>query len=136
MTTIIEEVKHDGASGDDEEGHSLQVVVVSVQYNGGSVINAPSNIKKFEWSINKKDGSLRALQQTMVVRDGKTTTPVTADFDAQKNQTTITTGTKTNSEQEGEHGGDDGNDKVTRVTKAGLVLLMLGTNSGKLMISY
>jgi hypothetical protein len=64
----------------------------------------------------------------MSVGREKTKVDITADYDARKNQTTISTRSEGNDE-----GDDKGNKKIT---EPGLVLLMLGTNSGKLVIAY
>lgn len=124
--TLVEDIKSHGHGddGDDDDGKEIKVVVVSFRYNtggvAGPVITPPRNSKKFEWSLNK-DGSLKELEQKMTVGKGKDKQEVQAKFDSRKNQTEIK---------------DKRGAKEVKVTKPGLVLLMLATDKGKLVIEF
>ena len=71
-TTLVEKRKTGGSGGSDKSskksgkgggGGNIQIVVVSVQYNDGDVIEFPPKAdKKFEWSLNR-DGSLKELRR-------------------------------------------------------------------------
>jgi len=109
---VVEEVKR--------EGHEIKGSIVSLQYNGGPVITAPQNEKKFEWAIDR-DGTLRELKQKLEVDHGRDKQEVEARFDAKKNETTIKLA---------------GPGPERRISRSGLVLLRLATINGRLVIEF
>jgi hypothetical protein len=100
-------------------GHELRTRLVSLRYcasSCGPVRTPPVNTQTFAWATHP-DGSLQGLQQKLSVGSGPNRQHVEAEFDAQRNQTTIHV-----------HG--------TRLVQSGLVLLRLATDDGKLIIEH
>ncbi len=100
------------------EGKQIKVKVVSLQYNGGSVITPVKAKKSFEWSTDKS-GAIKELEQKMEVGKGAAKQEVKAKFEAKKNQTTIKT-------EGSEH----------KAVLPGMVLLKMATSNGSLVIEY
>ena len=128
VTVLVEKRRTGGSGGSDKSGSSkksgkgggggnIHIGVISVQYNGGDVIEFPPKAdKKFEWSLNK-DGSLKELEQKMELGKGKNRQQVTAHYNAKKNQTEFTI--------RGQKG---------RLVGDGLLLLCMQTDGGDLTI--
>ncbi len=108
---LVEQVKR--------EGHELKARIVSLQYNTGPVLIPPRNTKAFEWE-STKTGTLKELEQQLTLGRGAAEQEVEAQFEAEKNQTTITV-----------------EDLVkTKIVQPGLVLLRFVTASGVLRIEF
>ncbi len=108
---VVERVK--------KEGHEIKARVVSLQYNNGAVLTMPRNRKKFEWAL-EEDGTLKELEQKLMLRIGEQRQELEAEFDAEKNRTTI--------EQEPE--------AESKLVKPGLVLLRMATVRGMLVLEF
>ena len=130
VTVLVEKRKTSGSGGSNKNGSSkksekeggggsIQIVVLSVQYNGGDVIEFPPKAdKKFEWSLDK-DGTLKELEQKMEIGKGKTRRQVTADYSSKKEQTEFAI--------HGEKG---------RLVGDGLRVLCMVTEDGELSITF
>jgi pectin methylesterase-like acyl-CoA thioesterase len=101
-----------------QEGHEVKAQIVSLQYNTDPVIDAAQNSQSYNWET-ARNGTLKALEQTLVVYSGRTKQEVEAHFKAEKNQTVI---------EEKSPG--------LSVTRPGLVLLRLASDQGRLVIEY
>jgi hypothetical protein len=117
-----------------KEGHDIKARVVSLQYNGGTVIAPLQDVLSWNWEL-AKDGSLKVLEQRMGLVDGLTRAAVEAHYDARKNVTWIV-----HSQPEGQSddnkslkGRDDG-EYPGAVKLPGMVLLRLTSSQGHLMI--
>jgi hypothetical protein len=97
--------------------------MLGFQYRQGSqlkpIVVPDWAVKKYEWSTNK-DGSLKSLHQKFELHKGKDRVQVEASYDKKSNVTTIK-----------KVGGNS-----SRETRAGLVLLRMGTHAGALSIEY
>lgn len=102
-------------------GKELKAALVSVGYNDSAAVAFDTRLA-FEWSLDK-DGTLKELEQKIKVEAprGRDDDEVSAKFEATKNTTTIDTG---------ERG------RERKVTRTGLALLELATESGQLRIEY
>jgi hypothetical protein len=101
-------------------GQVVQAQVVSLQYNGGPVLTPPTNQSDFAW-VAERDGSLKQLQQRMVIGQGSSRRAVGASFDGTKNQTTIKVDSPPPNQQ---------------LVQPGLVLLRLTSDKGQLSIGF
>jgi hypothetical protein len=117
-----------------KEGHDIKARVVSLQYNGGTVIAPLQDVLSWNWEL-AKDGSLKVLEQRMGLVDGLTRAAVEAHYDARKNVTWIV-----HSQPEGQSddnkslkGRDDG-EYPGAVNLPDVVLLRLTSSQGHLMI--
>jgi hypothetical protein len=95
---------------------TVQVSVTSTRYNGAPSIAAPFTNLLYSWTVNR-DGSLKSLDQVLVVGNGSAGRRVLASYSGQKNTTTIVDGSAT-------------------TTRPGLVLVRVATSSGALVIDY
>ena len=132
VTVLVEKRKQTGSggsakgsskksdkSGKGGGGGEVQIEVVTVQYNGGDVIEFPPKAdKKFEWSLNS-DGTLKELEQKMELGKGNTKQQVTAHYSSKDNETEFNI-----------HG-DPG-----RLVGDGLRLLCMVTEDGELRITF
>jgi hypothetical protein len=116
--TLVVKVRDNRTKGQDD----LDFRIVSMQYNGGAVIDAPENHGKFSWTVDKKTGELRNLYQTLEVKTADGTFKLDANYDAKKNETTKITLKAP---------GPD-----TKSTVSGLVLIRLVTASGGLTFQF
>jgi hypothetical protein len=98
--------------------HSVTVHVVSLQSLGGPVVPLPRNTQKIEWKT-RRDGRLREVEQRFEVGPERNEQEISADFDAERNQTVI--------RDESRH---------RRIVKPGLVLLQMATQDGGLVIQF
>ncbi len=126
---LVEKLKQPSEDGDHK--YELKVHVISTQYNNDSPIAAPHNRQHFQWSLDK-DGSLKTLDQIMVVSQDKNRFKVVAKFDAKKNQTKIQI--KDNSQVTKD--GDNNKDDKDIILKPGLDLLRMATRTGLLDIEF
>lgn len=110
---LVEKVRKEGR-------HHIRVGIVSLQYGHGPVITLPRNRQSYGWTT-AKDGSLKKLDQELIVGPGKQRLRIEAEFDSRVNQTLIV-------QREP--------DPKTKVTKAGLDLLRMATSDGKLSIEF
>jgi hypothetical protein len=98
----------------------IDTTVLSVQYNGGSVVALPRNEETFEWD-REKVGDLEDLHQTLNVSAGKNSQRWSAKYESRRNSTTI--------ERESPR-------PEQRSVQPGLVLLQMSTAGGKLSIGF
>lgn len=110
--TLIEKVR--------QQGQEARVRVISYQYNAGPIITPDWAYKKYEWS-NTVRGDFKTLNQKFEIGRGQNRVQVLANWDASKNQTTIS---------------ELGPGPMKKVTVPGLILLRMTTKSGALKIEY
>ena len=115
--------------GNDQQHHDIKVAVASFQYTLGGVagplITPQKNRKQFLGSL-KQDGTLKGLEQKMVVGTGEDQHQVQAEWEAEKNETVIL------ERQAMPKGGT----QEKKITKPGLVLLIMTTGRpDKLLIA-
>ena len=101
------------------EGHELTASVVSLSYNGATLIVPQKNRFSVEWSIER--GTLRELEQSIEIGKGDAATEIQAQFEAEKNVTRI--------EIEKPEPG-------TKTVRPGLVLLTITTDRGRLAARF
>jgi len=70
----------------------------------------------------KKDGTLKELEQDVRI---KNTRRISAEYNAKKNRTKIVDRTK-----------EDGEKSVVKITRSGIVPLMLSTKNGLISVTY
>jgi hypothetical protein len=99
--------------------HQIGVQLISLQYGAGPVITLPRNRESFEWEVDH--GTLTELEQHFRTGAGEEAPRVEAEFNLQRNQTTI---------KQGEP------ELRKRMVKSGLVLMRLATSAGTLSIEY
>jgi YVTN family beta-propeller protein len=114
------------------ENDKITVHVISVQRNGGSVIQMPQNLKMFEWTNDQDNdgsnpGNMETFQQTMIITSGKVTQQITTSFDDDKKQTVIYTQNINENFKHKNHLSDE-------IVKNGLVYLRMLTHQNSLTI--
>jgi hypothetical protein len=102
-----------------EDGQQ-ELRVLTLRYGAGTALTVPRNTQRFEWSF-AEDESLTELKQRLEVRDASGRQEVEAQFESERNQTSI----RVNEPSPG-----------SRVVQPGLVLLRMATKKGKLVIEF
>jgi hypothetical protein len=125
-----------------KSGNQIKVRVVSHQYNDGPVVPFGRNLKHFEWSVDRRTGALRSLEQELSIGQGADHQRAHAVWDPRKNQTTITVhgvdddgDSDSDSDSDG-GGGGGGGGGTTKIVKPGLVFLRMVIVNGELVIEY
>jgi len=114
------------------ENDKITIHVISVQRNGGAVVQLPQNLKMFEWTDDKDNdgsspGNMETFQQTMIVTNGKLTQQITTSFDDEKKQTVVYTQNINENFKHKNHLSDE-------IVKSGLVYLRMLTHQNSLTI--
>jgi Beta-propeller repeat len=104
--------------GRHEESETVRLV--SVQYNGGAVLNLPRNEETFEWEFDR-DGTLSELHQTINEFTGENSQQWDATYESRHDTTTI--------EQESPG-------QKQKIIVPGLDLLQITTSNGQLLIEH
>ena len=112
--------------------NKITVHVISVQRNGGPVVQMPQNLKMFEWTDDKNNdgsnpGNMEKFQQTMIIMNGKLTQQITTSYDDDKKQTVIYTQNINEDFKHKNHLSDE-------IVKNGLVYLRMLTHQNTLTI--
>ena len=112
--------------------NKITVHVISIQRNGGPVIQMPQNLKMFEWTDDKNNdgsnpGNMEKFQQTMIVKNDKLTQQITTSYDDNKKQTVIYTQNINENFKHKNHLSDE-------IVKSGLVYLRMLTHQNMLTI--
>jgi hypothetical protein len=117
-----------------KEGHDIKASVVSLQYNGGTVIAPLKDVLSWNWAV-AKDGSLKVLEQHMGLVDGSIRSAVDAHYDARKNVTWIVRSQPESRSEDNKNQKDHVDGEYPGAVKLpGMVLLRLTSSQGHLMI--
>jgi hypothetical protein len=117
-----------------KEGHDIKASVVSLQYNGGTVIAPLQDVLSWNWAV-AKDGSLKVLEQQMSLVDGSIRSAVEAHYDARKNVTLIVRSQPESRSEDNKNQKDHVDGEYPGAVKLpGMVLLRLTSSQGHLMI--
>ncbi len=111
-----------------EKPTKLKIVFDTLIYNGVAT-TTPKTTLEYEWEL-KKDGTLKELEQNIRI---KNTRRVSAEYNAKKNRTKIVDKTKDEGKEEGEN---DDEKSAVKITRAGVVSLVLSTRNGVISVTY
>lgn len=101
------------------EGKETKAELRSVQYNSALPIEFTKTELKYEWSVDKRTGEIKELEQKI---ESKDTFEIKAKYNREKNETKIEVKLQNQQEQE--------------QTLPGLVVVKLITKSGVLSFEY
>ena len=101
-----------------QTGQQLKAEIVSLQYNGGTLITAQASTLHFEWALSGT--ALKELEQKIGIGKDQQRQEAKAKFEAKKNETVIEI--------------KDGTER--KLTRPGLVLLRVETDRGALAIRF
>ncbi|SMH72157.1 protein of unknown function [Candidatus Nitrosotalea okcheonensis] len=112
--------------------NKITVHVISIQRNGGPVVQMPQNLKMFEWTNDKDNdgsspGNMEKFQQTMIIKNDKLTQQITTSYNDDKKQTVIYTQNINEDFKHKNHLSDE-------IVKNGLVYLRMLTHQNILTI--
>lgn len=115
-----------------KDGREIKGRVISLQYNEGAVIGELKDRLAVEWSADK-NGTLKRLEQQFSVREGRTGQSVMAGYNASKNVTSVISVTTGGGHHDDDRKGER-DDRPSKVTLPGMVLLRMTTSGGHLSI--
>jgi hypothetical protein len=117
-----------------KEGHDIKARVVSLQYNGGTVIEPLQDVLSWNWAV-AKDGSFKVLEQQMSLVDGSIRSAVEAHYDTRKNVTWVVRSQPESRSDDNKNQKDHDDVEYPGAVKLpGMVLLRLTSSQGHLMI--
>lgn len=100
-----------------KHGNEIKAKLKSIQYDSALPIRLRDTELKYEWSLNKKDGTIKELEQR--IESGRDF-DVRAHYSSRKGTTEIATDEK----------------KRTKIIVDGLVVVKLNTDNGNINYSY
>jgi hypothetical protein len=107
-----------------EKSTKLKIVFDTLIYNGHVTTTLKTTLE-YEWEL-KKDGTLKELEQNIHI---KNTRHISAEYDAKKNRTKIVDTMKGGEE-------DDDEKSAVKITKLGIVPIVLATQKGLVEVTY
>jgi len=101
---------------------NIKGAIVTIKYKNGAAIGTVKNQISAHWVLNK-DGSIKHLDQTADLGQGKSLQKLKAKYDGKKNQTTIIV-------EKGFNASGNSPQSSKKIVMQGLILIQLATNNG------